>query len=65
MRQILCCGRWTVGGVAFRSPERIYEEVAFLALHLGWSYERLMQMDHFERKRWVKETLSLLHGPKE
>jgi hypothetical protein len=36
-----------------------------LALHLGWSYERLMQMDHFERKRWVKETLSLLHGPKE
>ena len=40
--------------------DRIYEEVAFLALHLGWSYENLMQMDHFERRRWVDKTLKLM-----
>jgi len=42
-----------------RSADRLYEEVAFLALHLGWSYERLMDMDHFERQRWVEKTLEL------
>ena len=30
-----------------------------MALHLGWSYERLMDMDHFERERWVEKTLKL------
>jgi len=39
--------------------ERIYEEVAFLALHLGWSYEALMQMDHFERRKWVDKVIKL------
>jgi hypothetical protein len=34
--------------------------VAFLALHLGWSYECLMWMDHFERRKWVEKTLKLL-----
>ena len=38
----------------------MYDEVAFLALHLGWSYEVLMDMDHFERRRWVDKTLRLL-----
>jgi len=38
----------------------IYEEVAFLALHLGWSYEILLAMDHFERRRWVDKTRKLL-----
>ncbi|MCL1905409.1 MAG: hypothetical protein FWG06_00195 [Clostridiales bacterium] len=45
-----------------RSADRLYEEVAFLALHLGWSYERLMEMDHFERERWILETLKLTQG---
>jgi len=40
--------------------ERIYEEIAFLALHLGWSYETLMGMDHFERRLWVEKALKLL-----
>jgi len=40
--------------------ERISDEIAFLALHLGWSYEILMAMDHFERRMWVDKTLTLL-----
>jgi len=39
--------------------------VAFLALHLGWSYERLMDMDHLERQRWVEKTLKLTGAGKE
>ena len=46
--------------MTLRSAELVYEEVAFLALHLGWSYESLMQMDHLERRRWVDETLNLI-----
>jgi len=45
--------------------ERIYEEVAFLALHLGWSYECLMQMDHFERRHWVEEAIKLIGTKKD
>jgi len=37
--------------------------VAFLALHLGWSYERLMGMDHFERRKWV-DTAQKMMGVK-
>ena len=48
-----------------RSADRLYEEVAFLALHLGWSYERLMDMDHLERQRWVEKTLKLTGAGKE
>ena len=31
-----------------------------MALHLGWSYEALMGMDHFERRKWVDKVIQLL-----
>jgi hypothetical protein len=31
-----------------------------LALHLGWSYETLMGMDHFERRKWLDKALEQL-----
>jgi hypothetical protein len=35
--------------------ERLREEVAYLALHLHWSYAEVMRLDHAERQRWVAE----------
>ena len=35
--------------------EQIYEEMAFIAYYLHWSYEDLMQMEHRERRRWCEE----------
>lgn len=35
--------------------DRIYEEVAFIAYHLHWSFEEIMNMEHAERQRWCEE----------
>jgi hypothetical protein len=33
----------------------LYEEMAFIAHHLHWSHEELMNLDHVERQRWCDE----------
>lgn len=35
--------------------DRLYEEVAFIAYHFGWSREEIMEMPHEERQRWCEE----------
>ena len=35
--------------------EILYEEMAFIAHHLHWSHQELMNLDHVERRRWCDE----------
>ena len=35
--------------------DRLHEEVAYLAYHVSWTYQEVMQLDHRERRRWVAE----------
>ena len=35
--------------------DRLHEEVAYLAYHVSWSYQEVMQLDHRDRRRWVAE----------
>jgi hypothetical protein len=35
--------------------DRLFEEVAYIAYHLHWSYDDIMAMEHAERQRWVEE----------
>ncbi len=35
--------------------DRLYEEVAYVARYLHWSYDHVMALDHRERQRWVAE----------
>lgn len=35
--------------------DRLYEEVAFVAYHFGWSHETVLNMPHWERRRWCEE----------
>jgi hypothetical protein len=35
--------------------DRIFEEVAYIARYLHWSYDQVMAIDHRERQRWVAE----------
>jgi Family of unknown function (DUF6760) len=37
----------------------VYEEVAFLAYHLHWPPDTLMDLEHAERRRWVDEVSSI------
>ncbi|MEZ4733119.1 MAG: DUF6760 family protein [Caldilineaceae bacterium] len=33
----------------------MFEEVAYIAYHLHWPYEQVMQLEHQERQQWVAE----------
>lgn len=35
--------------------DRLYEEVAYVAYHFKWSHHEIMQMEHRDRIRWVRE----------
>ena len=37
----------------------LYEEMAFIAYHVHWSHDELMQLDHRERRRWCREISSI------
>jgi len=37
----------------------MHEEVAFLAVHLGWGRTEILTMTHHERLRWVKHVSRL------
>jgi hypothetical protein len=39
--------------------DRLHEEVAYLAYHMSWTYQEVMQLDHRERGRWVTEVARL------
>ena len=46
-------------GVLLYPQDRLYQEMAFLAYYLHWSDERLMALDHFERRRWCREVSAI------
>jgi hypothetical protein len=35
--------------------QQLHEEVAYIAYHLHWPYDQVMQLEHTERKQWVAE----------
>ena len=35
--------------------ERLYEEMAYLAYHLHWPYDQLLNLEHPDRLRWMEE----------
>lgn len=35
--------------------ERLFEEVAYLAYYLHWSYDEILRLEHRERQRWAAE----------
>jgi hypothetical protein len=32
--------------------EQLYEEIAFVAYYMHWSEESILQMPHWERRKW-------------
>jgi hypothetical protein len=35
--------------------DELFEEVAYIAYHLHWAHDDVMQLDHLERRQWVAE----------
>ena len=40
------------GGAIGYPPERLFEEIAYVAFHFHWPYHEIMNLDHLERARW-------------
>ena len=41
------------------APDRIYEEVAYVAFHFHWSLDDILDLEHAQRRRYVIEIGSL------
>jgi len=40
--------------------DRVHQEAAFLGRHAHWTLTEVLQLDHAERLRWVREIADLL-----
>jgi hypothetical protein len=43
------------GGIVGYPLEQLNEEVAYLAFHLKWPPDTLLEMEHGDRRQWVHE----------
>ncbi|ADQ69200.1 hypothetical protein G3I44_18715 [Halogeometricum borinquense] len=41
--------------IHLHDPDVLFEEVAFVAYHFGWSRDEVLGMSHWERQRWCEE----------
>lgn len=41
------------------APERLYEEVAYVAYHFHWGLEDILDLEHPQRLRFVGEIASI------
>lgn len=39
--------------------DKLFEEVAYIAFHLHWSCDQIMNMEHRERLQWVNEVAKI------
>lgn len=47
------------GGVVGYPLDRLHEEVAYIAYHFHWPLDEIMQLEHADRQRWVKEIAAI------
>lgn len=40
-------------------PDRLHQEVAYIAYHFHWSRDEILWLDHAERQRWAQEIASI------
>lgn len=39
--------------------DQLFEEVAFVAYHFNWDHDAVLEMPHWERRRWCEEISKL------
>lgn len=43
------------GGIIGYPLNELYEEVAFVAYHFHWNHDEITDMEHRDRRQWVKQ----------
>jgi hypothetical protein len=41
------------------APDRIYEEVAYVAYHFHWGMDAILDLEHPQRRRYVQEIANI------
>jgi hypothetical protein len=41
------------------APDRIYEEVAYVAYHFHWGMDAILDLEHPQRRRYVREIANI------
>ena len=41
------------------APDRIHEEVAYVAYHFHWGLDEILDLEHGQRRRYVHEIASI------
>jgi hypothetical protein len=41
------------------APDRIHEEVAYVAYHFHWALDDILDLEHGQRRRYVQEIASI------
>jgi hypothetical protein len=47
------------GGIVGYPLDQLIEEVAFLAYHVHWPLAEIAELEHGDRRRWVREVSSI------
>ena len=47
------------GGILTYATDRLYAEIAYVAYYLHWSRDAILDLEHAERQRFVREISSL------
>ena len=37
------------------APDRLHQEVAYVAYHFSWSHAEILDLEHADRRRYVEE----------
>ncbi|MGV9385759.1 DUF6760 family protein [Nonomuraea sp. NPDC003707] len=53
-------GGAAAGGIAGYPLDRVHQEAAFLGRHVHWTLTEVLNLDHAQRRRWVREVASQL-----
>jgi hypothetical protein len=40
-------------------PDRLYEEISYVAYHFHWSHEEILDLEHPVRRRYVDEIANI------
>ncbi|GAA2040274.1 DUF6760 family protein [Polymorphospora rubra] len=56
-------GRGTAGGILTYAADRLWEEVAYVAHHLHWSFDSILDLEHPQRARLLAEIRKLRGTP--
>jgi hypothetical protein len=41
------------------ATDRLFEEIAYVAYHLHWPFEEILDMEHPDRRRFVEEVAAI------